>query len=116
MKTRKIILTVLLMMTGLFTAKAQYYTYPAELALVSQPVMTYMPNAVRLYYDVQNIGDVRYLTGRGEMYRNTEVLESGNTETSNSNIKSLIEILNRTLFEKDKQIDRLLTIIEQRKV
>ena len=65
MKTRKIILTVLLMMTGLFTAKAQYYTYPAELALVSQPVMTYMPNAVRLYYDVQNIGDVRY---RGDFY------------------------------------------------
>ena len=36
-----------------------------KLALVSQPVITYMPNAVRLYYDVQNIGDVRY---RGDFY------------------------------------------------
>lgn len=56
------------------------------------------------------------VTGRGEMYRNTEVLDNGNTETSNSNIRSLIEILNRTLIEKDKQIDRLLSIIEQGKV
>lgn len=32
------------------------------------------------------------------------------------NIKSLIGILNRTLVEKDKQIDRLLSIIEQGKV
>lgn len=36
-------------------------------------------------------------------------------ETS-ENIKSLINILNRTLIEKDKQIDRLLSIIEQGKV
>lgn len=36
-------------------------------------------------------------------------------ETS-ENIKSLIGILNRTLIEKDKQIDRLLSIIEQGKV
>lgn len=31
-------------------------------------------------------------------------------------IKSLIGILNRTLIEKDKQIDRLLSIIEQKKM
>lgn len=36
-------------------------------------------------------------------------------ETS-ENIKSLIGILNRTIIEKDKQIDRLLSIIEQGKV
>ena len=35
---------------------------------------------------------------------------------ASENIKSLIGILNRTLVEKDKQIDRLLSIIEQGKV
>ena len=55
------------------------------------------------------------LTGVGEMYRNGEKNVAYNTE-STSNIKSLIEILNRTLIEKDKQIDRLLSIIEQGKV
>ena len=35
---------------------------------------------------------------------------------ASENIKSLIGILNRTLIEKDKQIDRLLSIIEQGKV
>ncbi len=52
------------------------------------------------------------LTGLGEMYINV----SDDEENGSDNIKSLIEILNRTLVEKDKQIDRLLTIIEQGKV
>ena len=55
------------------------------------------------------------LTGIGEMYRNSENNGACNSESS-SNIKSLIDILNRTLIEKDKQIDRLLSIIEQGKV
>lgn len=38
------------------------------------------------------------------------------SESSNNNIKSLIGILDKTLTEKDKQIDRLLSIIEQSKV
>lgn len=52
------------------------------------------------------------LTGIGEMY-NSIPEESGK---SSDNIRSLIDILNRTLIEKDKQIDRLLSIIEQGKV
>ena len=54
------------------------------------------------------------LTGIGEMYRSSEKNGACNSESS-GNIKSLIEILNRTLIEKDKQIDRLLSIIEQGK-
>ena len=58
MKAKKIIMTFLLMM-GMVTTKAAT-GYPAELILVSQPVMTYNANSITLYYDVQNIGDVRY--------------------------------------------------------
>jgi len=58
MKIAKILVTILLL-TGMAGAKAQDY-YPAELALVSQPVLSYTPNSVRLYYDIQNIGDERY--------------------------------------------------------
>lgn len=54
------------------------------------------------------------ITGRGEMLLKN-LQEVGSSESSD-NIKSLIEILNRTLIEKDKQIDRLLSIIEQGKV
>lgn len=52
------------------------------------------------------------LTGIGEMYRKGESNANIDSESS-SNVRSLIEILNRTLIEKDKQIDRLLSIIEQ---
>ena len=59
MKAKKIFMMILVMM-GFVIAKAQ--NYPAELVLVSQPVMTYnnYDNTITLYYDVQNIGDVRY--------------------------------------------------------
>ena len=59
MKAKKIFMTILVMM-GFVIAKAQ--GYPPELALVSQPVMTYndYDNTITLYYDVQNIGDARY--------------------------------------------------------
>ena len=59
MKAKKIFMTILVMM-GFVIAKAQ--GYPPELALVSQPVMTYNDynNTITLYYDVQNIGDARY--------------------------------------------------------
>jgi hypothetical protein len=59
MKANKIIMTFFILM-GMFTAKAQDFYYPAELAIISQPVMTYTPNSVRLYYDIQNIGNERY--------------------------------------------------------
>lgn len=52
------------------------------------------------------------ITGRGEMLLKNPLKERICSESS-ENIKSLIEILNRTLIEKDKQIDRLLSIIEQ---
>ena len=59
MKAKKIFMTILVMM-GFVIAKAQ--GYPPELALVSQPVITYndYDNTITLYYDVQNIGDARY--------------------------------------------------------
>lgn len=67
MKAKNIFMTILLMM-GFVAANAKTnYRYPAELALVSQPFMTYndYENTITIYYDVQNIGDVRY---RGYIY------------------------------------------------
>lgn len=48
----------------------------------------------------------------GEMLRASEA-SSAAPETANSNVTTLINILNNTLAEKDKQIDRLLSIIEK---
>lgn len=58
MKAKTILMSILLF-AGIISAKAQEY-FPSELVLVSQPVMTYTHNSVRVYYDVQNIGDERY--------------------------------------------------------
>ena len=58
------------------------------------------------------------ITGKGEMLRNGSDSISENRESSiinDEHIKSLIEILNRTLIEKDKQIEKLLHIIENKK-
>lgn len=55
------------------------------------------------------------ITGRGDMLLNNCQDEATNTNNSN-NISRLITILQDTLVEKDKQIDRLLSIIEQGKV
>ena len=63
MKTKKFIMTSLLVM-GMIIAKAAN-GYPPELVLVSQPVLTYNANSVTIYYDVQNIGDYTY---RGNLY------------------------------------------------
>ena len=57
MKTKNILMSILLVM-GSIAAKAA--GYPPELALVSQPVMVYNYNSVTIYYDVQNIGDYTY--------------------------------------------------------
>lgn len=55
------------------------------------------------------------LTGRGEMLLNNP--QNGGDDANNGdNISRLITILQDTLVEKDKQIDRLLSIIEQGKV
>ena len=63
MKTKKFFMTSLLVM-GMIIAKAAN-GFPPELVLVSQPVLTYNPNSVTIYYDVQNIGDYTY---RGNLY------------------------------------------------
>lgn len=65
----------------------------------------------------QNFADINIdwlVTGRGEMLRKPDNTTNENTltATTNDNLQSLIDMLNRTLIEKDKQIDRLLTIIE----
>ena len=62
MKAKNILMTLLLV-AGAIAAKAS--GYPAELALVSQPVMVYNPNSITVYYDVENIGDYTY---RGNVY------------------------------------------------
>lgn len=63
----------------------------------------------------QNFTDVSMdwlITGRGEMLLNNPHTE-GDDAKNGDNISRLITILQDTLVEKDKQIDRLLTIIEQ---
>lgn len=62
------------------------------------------------------------LTGDGEMLNHEAIIppvqdrsEDG-IDFTMENVRSLIRILERTLAEKDKQIDRLLSIIEQGKV
>ena len=57
------------------------------------------------------------ITGIGEMYRNNGENSSNLSDetTTNDNTSRLITILQDALKEKDKQIDRLLAIIEQRK-
>lgn len=57
------------------------------------------------------------ITGIGEMYRNNGENSSNLSDenTANDNTSRLITILQDALKEKDKQIDRLLAIIEQRK-
>ena len=62
MKTKNILMSILLVM-GSIAAKAA--GYPPELALVSQPVMVYNYNSITVYYDVENIGDYTY---RGNVY------------------------------------------------
>ena len=57
MKTKNILMSILLVM-GSIAAKAA--GYPPELALVSQPVMVYNYSSVTVYYDVENIGDYTY--------------------------------------------------------
>ena len=52
------------------------------------------------------------LLGKGTMLRGEEASAAA-PETANSHVATLINILNNTLAEKDKQIDRLLSIIEK---
>ena len=66
----------------------------------------------------QNFADINMdwlITGRGEMLINNPQ-EVCNITNNGDNISRLITILQDTLVEKDKQIDRLLSIIEQGKV
>lgn len=66
----------------------------------------------------QNFADINMdwlITGRGEMLINNQQ-EVCNITNNGDNISRLITILQDTLVEKDKQIDRLLSIIEQGKV
>lgn len=66
----------------------------------------------------QNFADINMdwlITGRGEMLLNNHQ-EEISTINNSDNVSRLITILQATLLEKDKQIDRLLSIIEQGKV
>ena len=66
----------------------------------------------------QNFTDINMdwlITGRGEMLLNNPQ-NDGYGANSGDNISRLISILQDTVVEKDKQIDRLLSIIEQGKV
>lgn len=59
----------------------------------------------------QNFADINIdwlVTGRGEMLRK----EQPQTTRNNENVSRLISILEKTLVEKDSQINRLLSIIE----
>ncbi len=62
-----------------------------------------------------NVSPTWLLLGEGEMLRTAEAQEASAAapETANSHVATLINILNNTLAEKDKQIDRLLSIIEK---
>lgn len=63
----------------------------------------------------QNFTDINIdwlVTGRGEMLRKDSAINSAN---SDENITRLISILEKTLIEKDSQINRLLSIIESNK-
>lgn len=51
------------------------------------------------------------ITGKGEMCRQTD----DNSAETNDKISRLITILEETLKEKDKQIEKLMSIIEQGK-
>ena len=55
------------------------------------------------------------ITGEGEMYRSDHLEGKVYYEKIDENTSRLIDILQDTLIEKDKQIDRLLNIIETRK-
>lgn len=55
------------------------------------------------------------ITGEGEMYRSDRSEGKVYYEKLDENTSRLIDILKDTLIEKDKQIDRLLNIIETRK-
>ena len=66
----------------------------------------------------QNFTDISMdwlITGRGEMLLNNPQ-HWGDSANNCDNISRLITILQDTLVEKDKQIDRLLSIIEQKKM
>jgi len=63
----------------------------------------------------QNFAEINMdwlVTGRGEMLMKNPQNKDGGAN-DNENISRLITILQDALVEKDKQIDRLLSIIEQ---
>lgn len=72
-------------------------------------------NIVKVLNTFPEINPDWLLLGKGEMLRKPDNTTNENTltATTNDNLQSLIDMLNRTLIEKDKQIDRLLTIIEK---
>lgn len=60
-----------------------------------------------------NISADWIITGRGEMLLNNP--QNGDNSSNNSNnVSRLISILQDSLVEKDKQIDRLISIIEKK--
>lgn len=70
---------------------------------------------VKILENCNEISPDWLLLGKGEMLRNSvdNSLPKEVYSVGDDHIQSLIDILNRTLSEKDKQIDRLLSIIEK---
>ena len=69
----------------------------------------------KICYTYPELNPSWLIIGRGEMLLNNHQEEISTINNSN-NVSRLITILQATLLEKDKQIDRLLSIIEQGKV
>lgn len=66
----------------------------------------------KICYTYPDLNPSWLITGRGEMLLNNHQEETS-TINNSDNVSRLITILQATLLEKDKQIDRLLSIIEQ---
>ena len=66
----------------------------------------------KICYTYPELNPSWLITGRGEMLLNNHQ-EEISTINNSDNVSRLITILQATLLEKDKQIDRLLSIIEQ---
>ena len=59
-----------------------------------------------IFTNLEDLNPDWLLTGNGEMLRN-----SAKIDEKEENLQSLIHILDRTLIEKDKQIEKLIEII-----
>lgn len=85
---------------------------PAKFSEILNKRMKAGMDIIQKLCDEYNVSADWIITGRGDMLLNNCQDEASNANNSN-NVSRLITILQDTLVEKDKQIDRLLSIIEQ---